>query len=188
MVTGPQGEYGPGEARRIVVDGLRTLARVGAEAGIGVSLEPIHSSMGADWTLITTISETVDLLDEVDVPSLEILFDTWHLWDTPGVLDDIAKYADRFAGVHVNDWREPTRSWADRLPPGEGVMDLPAIFGALEAAGYDGWYDLEIFSDDGTFGTTHDDSLWTLEPLKLVTRGRNGFLHAWRAGALRADA
>lgn len=188
VVTGPQGEYGPGEARRIVVDGLRTLARVGAEAGIGVSLEPIHSSMGADWTLITTISETVDLLDEVDVPSLEILFDTWHLWDTPGVLDDIAKYADRFAGVHVNDWREPTRSWADRLPPGEGVMDLPAIFGALEAAGYDGWYDLEIFSDDGTFGTAHDGSLWRLEPLKLVTRGRNGFLHAWRAGALRADA
>ena len=102
--------------------------------------------MGADWSLITTIPETVDLLDEVSEPHLKMLFDTWHLWDTPGVLEDIRRYADRFAGVHVNDWREPTRSWADRLPPGEGVMDLPAIFGALEAASYDGWYDLEIFS------------------------------------------
>ena len=115
------------------------------EMGVGVSLEPIHTSMGADWSLITTIPETVDLLDEVSEPHLKMLFDTWHLWDTPGVLEDIRRYADRFAGVHVNDWREPTRSWADRLPPGEGVMDLPAIFGALEAASYDGWYDLEIF-------------------------------------------
>ncbi|MGH2618749.1 MAG: sugar phosphate isomerase/epimerase family protein, partial [Thermomicrobiales bacterium] len=165
VVTGPQGEYSAEEARRIVVDGLHRLARVGAEAGVGVSLEPIHTSMGADWTTITTIPETVDLLDEVGEPNVQILFDTWHLWDTPGVLDDIARNADRFAGVHVNDWREPPRSWADRLCPGEGAMDLPAIFGALEAAGYDGWYDLEIFSDDGTFGAKYDDSLWTLDPL-----------------------
>ena len=65
--------------------------------------------MGADWSLITTIPETVDLLDEVSEPHLKMLFDTWHLWDTPGVLEDIRRYADRFA-VHVNDWREPTRS------------------------------------------------------------------------------
>ena len=188
VVTGPQGGYESAEARRRVVDGLRALARVAAEAGVGVSLEPIHTSMGADWTLITTIPETVDLLDEVGEPALEILFDTWHLWDTPGVLDDIAKYVDRFAGVHVNDRREPTRSWADRLPPGEGVMDLPAIFGALEVAGYDGWYDLEIFSDDGTFGTMHDDSLWRLDPLELVERGREGFLRAWRAGVAGVGA
>jgi sugar phosphate isomerase/epimerase len=188
VVTGPQGTYDATEARRIVVDGLRRLARIGAEAGVGVSLEPIHSSMGADWTLITTIPETVNLLDEVGAPNLEILFDTWHLWDTSDVLDEIARYAHRFAGVHVNDWREPTRSWADRLPPGEGAMDLPAMFGALEAAGYDGWYDLEIFSDNGTFGTVHDDSLWTLDPLELVSRGREGFLRAWRAGAAMVDA
>ncbi len=188
VVTGPQGDYDADEARRIVVDGLRTLARVGADAGVGVSLEPIHTSMGADWTTITTIPETVDLLDEVNEPNVQILFDTWHLWDTPGVLEDIAHYAGRFAGVHVNDWREPPRSWADRLCPGEGAMDLPAIFGALEAAGYDGWYDLEIFSDDGTFGSAYDDSLWALDPLELVERGREGFMKAWRAGVAEVSA
>jgi sugar phosphate isomerase/epimerase len=116
-----------------------------------------------------------------------MLFDTWHLWDTPSVLEDIRRYTSRFAGVHVNDWREPTRSWADRLPPGEGVMDLPTIFGALDAAGYDGWYDLEIFSDDGTFGSAHADSLWELDPLELVERGRDGFLRAWQAGVARSE-
>ena len=188
VVTGPQGDFTEAEARRIIVDGLRRLARAGAEAGVGVSLEPIHTSMGAEWTTITTIPETVDLLDEVGEPNLGILFDTWHLWDTPTVLDDIARHADRFAGVHVNDWRVPTRSWADRLPPGEGVMDLPAIFGALEKAGFAGWYDLEIFSDDGTFGNDYEESLWKLAPLELVQRGRDGFLRAWRAGVTRAES
>ena len=98
-MTGPQGSYDAGAARRIVVDGLRELARAGAEMGVGVSLEPIHTSMGADWSLITTIPETVDLLDEVSEPHLKMLFDTWHLWDTPGVLEDIRRYADRFASA-----------------------------------------------------------------------------------------
>ena len=85
--------------------------------------------------------------------------------------------------VHVNDWREPTRSWADRLPPGEGVMDLPAIFGALEAASYDGWYDLEIL-DDGTFGTAHADSLWALDPWNWSSGDETGSC-AWQAGVAR---
>ena len=41
--------------------------------------------------------------------------------------------------------RNPTRSWKDRVLPGDGVIDLPAILGALEAGGFDGWFDMEIF-------------------------------------------
>ena len=46
----------------------------------------------------------------------------------------------------------PTRGWCDRVLPGDGVADLPAILGTLDRAGWDGFYDLEIFSDNGTFG------------------------------------
>ena len=80
------------------------------------------------------------------------------------LLDEIAAHAHRFAGVHVNDWREPTRGWADRVLPGDGVADVPAILAALDAAGWDGYYDLEIFSDNGAFGTAYPDSLWDVEP------------------------
>jgi sugar phosphate isomerase/epimerase len=56
------------------------------------------------------------------------------------------------------------------------VIDLPAILGALEAGGYDGWYDLEIFSSE-----TYPDSLLQLPAAELVRRGREGFLQAWAA-------
>jgi sugar phosphate isomerase/epimerase len=81
--------------------------------------------------------------------------------------------------VHVSDWREPTRGWADRALPGDGGAGVPAILGALERAGWDGFYDLEIFSDNGTFGAAYPDSLWDVEPDELVRRGRESFIQCW---------
>jgi sugar phosphate isomerase/epimerase len=56
---------------------------------------------------------------------------------------------------------------------------VPAILGALERAGWDGFYDLEIFSDNGTFGAAYPDSLWDVEPDELVRRGRESFIQCW---------
>jgi sugar phosphate isomerase/epimerase len=178
-LTGPRGSRSESEARRIVVDGLRTIARTAADIGIRIGLEPVQTSIKDDWTLVSTVPKTLDLLAEVGEPNLGVVFDTWHLWDTPNVLEHARSHAKRFVGVHVNDRREPTRSWKDRVLPGDGVIDLPALFGALDAGGYDGWYDMEIFSDDGSFGDDYSDSLWKLPPVEVVRRGRAGFLRAW---------
>jgi sugar phosphate isomerase/epimerase len=63
--------------------------------------------------------------------------------------------------------------------PGDGAIDLPSILGALDRAGWDGFYDLEIFSDNGAFGATYDDSLWDLEPAELARRSRESFERCW---------
>lgn len=181
VLTGPQGDLGPHEAQGIVIDGLREVARTAREVGVAIGLEPIRASAKETFTLITTLPETVALIEAVGEPNLGIMFDTWHLWDTPDVLDHIARWARQFVGVHVNDWRDPTRSWADRALPGDGVMDLPALLGALDKGGFAGWYDMEIFSDNGTFGHDFEDSLWKQDPLDVCRRGRAGFLQAWQA-------
>lgn len=174
-LTGPVGDRDPHEARRVVVEGLREVARTAEEVGVRLALEPIHSSARDEFTLVDNIPDAVALIDEVGEP-LGLLFDTWHLWDTPDVLDHIRAEAHRFPAVHVNDWRDPTRGWDDRALPGEGIMDLPAMFAALEDGGFEGWYDLEIFSSE-----TYPDSLLKLDPVELVRRGRAGFEKAWAA-------
>jgi sugar phosphate isomerase/epimerase len=63
--------------------------------------------------------------------------------------------------------------------PGDGVADLPRILGALDAAGWDGYYDLEIFSDNGTFGNAWPDSLWNVPPEELARRGKEAFERLW---------
>jgi sugar phosphate isomerase/epimerase len=179
-VTGPAGGRDPDEARSVVVEGLRTVAAEASSVGVRLALEPFQREGIEDWSLVNTLGDAAALIEEVGGDAIGIQFDVWHLWNTPDLLEEIARHAALIAGVHVNDWREPTRGWADRALPGEGVADLPSILGALEDGGWHGYYDLEIFSDDGTFGQAYPDSLWALDPAELVRRGREGFVRCWQ--------
>jgi sugar phosphate isomerase/epimerase len=132
---------------------------------------------------VTSIPHAVDLMDEIDHPNVRLLYDVYHLWDTPDVLEHTRAVAPRVApSVHICDFRDPTRNDFDRVLPGDGIIDLAGIFGALEAGGWEGWVDLEIFSDDGSFtDQDFEDSLWKQEPVDVVRRAREGFERAWEA-------
>jgi sugar phosphate isomerase/epimerase len=170
---------GPGRDRRTVVEGLREIGAEAERAGVRIALEPFQREGIESWSIVNTLSEAVELIEEAGSPALGVQFDVWHLWNTPDLLDEIARHAPRLAGVHVGDWREPTRGWADRVLPGEGCAGVPTILGALELAGWDGFYDLEIFSDNGAFGTAYPDSLWDVESSELVRRSRESFTRCW---------
>ncbi len=181
-LTGTAEGRGADDARRVVVDGLRTIAGEAERLGLRIALEPYQREGGELWTIVSSIPEAVELIEDAgDPPALGLQFDVWHLWNTPTLLDDIATECHRFAGVHVCDWREPTRGWADRALPGDGAADLPAILGALDAAGWDGFYDIEIFSDDGTFGSEYADSLWAAPAEETLARARAAFERCWTA-------
>jgi sugar phosphate isomerase/epimerase len=180
-LTGPARDLDADRACELVVEGLRTIGDEAEGAGVRVGLEPVNRVGGEDWTIVSSIPEAIELLDEADRPSLGLQFDTWHLWDTETLLEDIERESRRFVGVHVADWREPTRSWADRVLPGEGTADLPAILGALERAGWDGFYDVEIFSDNGAFGNAWPDSLWDAPAADLAGRAKESFQRVWEA-------
>jgi sugar phosphate isomerase/epimerase len=180
-LTGPALELAERDARRIVVDGLRRIGREAKANGVRVGLEPFQRIGAEQWALATSIREAVDLLEEAAEPALGLTFDVWHLWNSPTLHEDVREYAELFTAVQVSDWREPTRGWADRVLPGEGVAEVGEILGALEAAGWSGPYDLEVFSDNGTFGTAYDDSLWDVPAPELARRGREAFLECWQA-------
>lgn len=179
-LTGAAGDLDPDTARATVVEGLRTLAAEARTTGLRIGLEPYSRHGGEDWTIVNALPEAAGLIDDAGAAdAVGILFDVWHLWDEEGLEEHLAEDIARVAGVHVSDVREPTRSFADRVLPGEGIAGLPRILGALERAGWDGFYDLEIFSDDGTFGNAFPDSLWAVPAEELARRGRESFLACW---------
>ena len=186
--TGPAGDRDPGDARATAVAGLRTVATEAERAGVRLALEPFQHEGTEDWSLINTLDEAAELIDEIGSRAVGIQFDVWHLWNSADVLDAIPRHAHLIAGVHVNDWREPTRGWADRVLPGDGAADLPAILGVLEDVGWGGFYDLEIFSDNGAFGGAYPDSLWDLDAVELARRGRDAFAQCWSKRRVTAEA
>ena len=185
--TGAACELSAEAARSTVVEGLRVLADEAARLGIPVGLEPMSSYEQEDWTLVTSLADAAALVEEADA-DVGFVFDTWHLWDTPALADEIARYGDRFVAVQVNDWRSPTRSWCDRVLPGEGVVELGPILDAVERTGWAGFYDLEVFSDDGTFGNDFEDSLWRLRPRELAERGRARFIQLASSSSIEGRA
>ena len=179
-LTGTGEGRDPDEARDVVADGLRTLSREAERLGLRIALEPYQRDDAELWTIASSIPEAVELIEDAgDSPALGIQFDVWHLWNTPTLHDDIAAEIDRFAGVHICDRREPTRGWADRALPGDGAADVPAILAALDRAGWDGLYDIEIFSDDGTFGAAYPDSYWAAPAAETIRAARAAFDRCW---------
>jgi sugar phosphate isomerase/epimerase len=167
----------PDDARETLVAGLRTIAVEAENVGLRIGIEPYQREGGEEWTIASTVPETVELIrDAGEPPALGIQFDVWHLWNTPGLEEDIAREIGRFVGVHIADSREPTRGWADRVLPGDGVADVAGILATLDRAGWDGLYDVEIFSDNGTFGAAYQDSIWDLPPEDVLRRARASLL------------
>jgi sugar phosphate isomerase/epimerase len=178
---------GPGE-RAAAVHGVREIAREAERLGLRLAVEPFQREGIESWSILNTLGDAAAFVDEVGSDAIGIQFDVWHLWNSADVLDEIPRYAHLIAGVHVNDWREPTRGWADRVLPGEGVADLPAILGVLEDVGWEGFYDLEIFSDNGRFGSAYPGSLWDLDAAELARRGREAFFNCWSKRRVPATA
>jgi sugar phosphate isomerase/epimerase len=179
VTAGAIGDRAPVAALEVLASHLAVIADTAAEAGGRVGLEPIRVGAASAGPLINTLAEGAQLIAAAGRPNLGLIFDVWHLWDEPERDRLIGRYADRLVGVQVNDWREPTRGWCDRALPGEGRADVPGIIAALLVSGYRGWYELEIFSDDGRFGTAYPDSLWGLPHEELLARARRCFERTW---------
>jgi sugar phosphate isomerase/epimerase len=151
---------GPGDDRRAILDGIRVIADEAREQGVRVALEPIQREFMDFWSTVGSLGEAAALVDEAGA-DVGLMYDSWHLWREP--IGEIERHRDRIRGVHLADWREPTRNTNDRVLPGDGSVDFGGIVDALR---WDGFYDLEIFSDAELPG-----SLWQEEPRSLARRG-----------------
>ena len=151
---------GPGDDRATILEGIRAIADEGRSCGVRVALEPIQREFAEHWTTVSSLDEAAQLVDEADA-DVGLMYDVWHLWREP--IEQIPRHRDRIYGVHLADWRDPTRNTNDRVLPGDGIVDYGPILDALR---WDGLFDLEIFSD-----AELTDSLWKEDPRGLARRG-----------------
>ncbi len=144
----PAGSKDIGDAWNQVRDGLAEILPYARSAKVALALEPLHPMFAADRACINTLSHANDLCDALG-PGIGVAVDVYHVWWDPNLEREIARAgkAKRLLAFHVCDWLVPTTDLLlDRGMMGDGVIDIRKIRGWMEAAGYDGFCEAEIFS------------------------------------------
>jgi sugar phosphate isomerase/epimerase len=113
----------------------------------------------------------MDIVESINSPYFGVYLDTYHIWWDFCLDIQIPRAKDHIFGVHVNDWREPPRDTnRDRAMMGDGIIPLKYILGLIHETGYDGYYEVEILSEE----------LWKLDHNTLVQQCVTSFENIWK--------
>jgi len=142
----PKGSKDLAGAHAQVRDGIAALLPYARAAGMPLAIEPLHPMTAADRACVNTMGHANALCEELG-EGLGIALDVYHVWWDPELPQQIARAGKRIITYHVCDWLVPIRDLVfDRGMPGDGVIDLKKIRAMVEATGYAGHIDVEIFS------------------------------------------
>jgi sugar phosphate isomerase/epimerase len=141
-----------GLARAQVRDGLAASLEHARSVGMPLAIEPLHPMQAADRACVNTLEQALDLCDALDpgrTGALGVALDVYHVWWDPKLEAQIARAGrDRLLAYHVCDWLVPTRDLLnDRGMMGDGAIELKKVRSWVEATGYDGFAEVEIFSE-----------------------------------------
>jgi len=140
-------------ARTQVEDAIAEMLDYARAASMPLAIEPLHPAYAADRACVNTTKQALDICDRLDperTGMLGVALDVYHIWWDPEVAAQIARAGkDRLLAFHVCDWLVPTRDLLnDRGMMGDGVIDIKRLRTPVEAAGFAGYSEIEIFSND----------------------------------------
>lgn len=153
-------------ARSQVRDGIAELLEYSRTANMPLAIEPLHPMYAADRACVNTMEQALDICDELDpyrTGSLGVAVDVYHVWWDPKLQQQIERAGSkRLLAFHVCDWMTPTTDLLnDRGMMGDGVIDIPRIRGWVEAQGFAGYSEVEIFSTGNWWRKPHEEVLDT---------------------------
>ncbi|MEU5829700.1 sugar phosphate isomerase/epimerase family protein [Micromonospora tulbaghiae] len=144
----PPGSRDLAGARRRVADALAELAPYAGARGVRLALEPLHPMYCADRAVLSTLGQALDLAEAFPAEQVGVVVDTFHVWWDPDVWRQIARAGARIASFQVCDFLTPLPAdvLLGRGMMGDGHIDFPPLRRAVEAAGYAGDVEVEIFN------------------------------------------
>lgn len=138
------------EARQQVRDGIAAVLPHAESLGVRLAIEPLHPMYAADKSCINRMTEAREICESLHHPLVGIAVDVYHVWFDPDLEREIqlAGEQNTLFAFHVCDWRADTRHLlTDRGLMGDGCIDIPHIRGLVEAAGFRGFNEVEVFSE-----------------------------------------
>jgi sugar phosphate isomerase/epimerase len=159
----PKGSRNLPAAREMIADGLAAILPYAQENRMPLAIEPLHPMYAADRACINTLEQALDVCELVG-DGIGVAIDVYHVWWDPKLYAQIARAgaSGRILAHHICDWLVPTRDMLlDRGMMGDGIIDLKSIRAAIEATGYQGPQEVEIFSSENWWKRAGEEVLAT---------------------------
>lgn len=154
LVSGglPEGSKDLYGARERIADALAELAPYAAERGVRLAIEPLHPMFASDRCVVSTLSQALDIAERFPADQVGVVVDTYHLWWDDQAPAQIARAGagGRIHSFQLADWITPLPAGVllGRGQLGDGSVDFRAFRTAVEATGFDGPIEVEIFNED----------------------------------------
>jgi len=152
-----------GAARQMVADGIWAMLPYARASGVPLAIEPLHPMYAADRACVNTIDHALDICQALG-DGVGVAIDVYHTWWDPNLTQAIERAGkmNRILAHHICDWLVPTTDLLlDRGMMGDGVIDLRGVRAMIEAAGYHGPQEVEIFSRDNWWTRPGDEVVRT---------------------------
>ncbi|WP_189934874.1 sugar phosphate isomerase/epimerase family protein [Streptomyces sulfonofaciens] len=153
LVSGglPPGSRDLAAARERIADALAELAPYAAQRGVRLAIEPLHPMFASDRCVVSTLAQALDLAERFPADQVGVCVDTYHVWWDERAPEQIARAGcgGRIATFQLADWTTPLPEGVlnGRGQLGDGAVDMREWRSYVEAAGYDGPIEVELFND-----------------------------------------
>jgi sugar phosphate isomerase/epimerase len=137
-------------SRQQIQDGIEACLQHAEKRGVVLAIEPLHPMYAGDRSAINTLAQANDLAEYFNSPFVGVAIDVYHVWWDPDLHNQIKRCANNgnLTAFHICDWRVPTTDMLnDRGLMGDGCINIKEIRGWVEDAGFNGFNEVEIFSN-----------------------------------------
>jgi sugar phosphate isomerase/epimerase len=138
------------DSRNQINEGIETILPEASAAGIKLAIEPLHPMYADTRSAINTLAQANDMAEQINSRYVGIAVDVYHLWWDPSLEQEIKRCGEKshLFAFHICDWNSPTVDMLfDRGLMGDGCVPVNKIRSWVEATGFNGFYEVEIFSN-----------------------------------------
>ncbi|MEU9989600.1 sugar phosphate isomerase/epimerase family protein [Streptomyces sp. NPDC048045] len=153
LVSGglPPGSRDLRGARERIVDALAELGPYAERHGVRLAVEALHPMYASDRCVVSTLAQALDIAERFPARQVGVTVDTYHVWWDDAAPEQIARAGagGRIHAFQLADWTTPLPEGvlSGRGQLGDGAIDMREWKGHVDAAGYTGPVEVELFND-----------------------------------------
>ena len=138
------------DSRHQIRDGIEQILPYAIDNNVRLAIEPLHPMYADTRSAINTMDQANSMAEYFNSKNVGVAVDVYHVWWDQNLKREILRCGlnNNLFAFHLCDWRNPTRDLLnDRTIMGEGVIPIQEIIDSVKAAGFQGYNEVEIFSN-----------------------------------------